>query len=67
MAMTPIHQWHIAGHLLDRAAVSSGAIGGSASEAVRLQELSLFVVHLVGELPKPVEATRHGCQRLAWR
>jgi hypothetical protein len=46
---------------------SSGAIGGSASEAVRLQERSLFVVHLVGELPKPVEATRHGCQRLAWR
>ena len=43
------------------------AVGVSASEAVRLQERSLFVVHLVGELPKPVEATRHGCQHLVWR
>jgi len=66
-AMTPIRQWHIAGHLLYRAAASGGAIGGSASEAVCLQERPLFVVHLLGELPKPVEATRHSCQRLAWR
>ena len=42
------------------------AIGGSVREAVCLQERSLFVVHLVGELPKPVEAALHGCQRLAW-
>ena len=42
-------------------------IGASASEAVRPQERSLFVVHLAGELQEPVEPIRHGCQRLLWR
>ena len=45
----------------------SGVIGASAGEAVRPQERSLFVVHLVGELPKPVEAILHDCQRLVWK
>ena len=66
-AMTPNHLWSIAGYPARQGCRPAELWRGLASKAVRLQELSLFIVHLVGYLPKPVEATRHGCQRLAWR